>query len=434
MSDAFPYERGAGTASTASPATSVAEGTEPVAVTAAPPRTALMTRPFVAICAIMLLGFSSNYVIQPILPILVLQRGGDATLVGLIIAAFSFPSVVLRPFMGRLVDEWSQRRVLGVGTGLMSLSGFAYLVPNLGAIFVNRIVHGTAWAAFNTAANSTLARLAPAGRRGEASGIFNLMPGIAQMVMPAVGLLLLGAFDTEGPFLASGLLGLAVFAVVAFGPLPKAQPAPPPPSGAISGLLERGAVLPMTLEFLFTSTSALFLVYPPVFAASHNIPVSDLTLYYPVYGIALVGVRFAAGRFLDRAPRGVVIAAGAIVAIAALGLAVFADSTPSLTVAGALYASAAAFTSPTTMALAIDRADPRRMGAAMATYSLGFQLALGAGAAAWGFLIDAFGYPAPYIGAIGLQVGVLILLGLAWQTVRSRPVGADGPRSGRAGG
>jgi predicted MFS family arabinose efflux permease len=84
------------------------------------------------------------------------------------------------------------------------------------------------------------------------------------------------------------------------------------------------------------------------------------------------------------------------------------------------------------MALAIDRADPRRMGAAMATYSLGFQLALGAGAAAWGFVIDAFGYPGPYIGAIGLQVGVLGLLGLAWPSVRSRPNVVADPPVGRA--
>ena len=391
-------------------------------------RPALYTPAFIAICAIMLLGFSSNYVIQAVLPILVLARGGDATLVGLIIAAFSFPSVVLRPFMGRLVDEWSQRRVLAVGTGLMAVTGFAYLVPNLAAIFVNRIAHGSAWAAFSTGANATLARLAPAERRGEASGVFNLMPGIAQMVMPALGLLLLGAFSTEGPFIASGVIGLAALAVAVFGPLPRSQPASRI-EGTASALLDRGALLPMTIEFMFTSVSALFLVYPPVFAATHGIPVADLTLYYPAYGIALVLVRLLAGRVLDRVPRGVAIAAGTTVAILALGVAIVADSVPGLTVAGVLYAGASGFTSPTTMALAIDRANPRRMGAAMATYSLGFQLGLGVGAAVWGFLIDTVGYPGPYVGAIVLQVGLLALLAASWRWLTTRPA-----RAGSAGG
>jgi predicted MFS family arabinose efflux permease len=62
------------------------------------------------------------------------------------------------------------------------------------------------------------------------------------------------------------------------------------------------------------------------------------------------------------------------------------------------------------MAMAIDRSDPRRMGAAMATYTLGFQLAIGAGAALWGFLIDRFGYPSPYLVAIALQALLLAVL------------------------
>ena len=87
--------------------------------------------------------------------------------------------------------------------------------------------------------------------------------------------------------------------------------------------------------------------------------------------------------------------------------------------AGALYAAAASFTSPAAMAMAIDRSDPRRIGAAMATYTLGFQLALGVGAAVWGWIIDAFGYPAPYFGALAVQAGLLALLGATWFGKRS---------------
>jgi predicted MFS family arabinose efflux permease len=87
------------------------------------------------------------------------------------------------------------------------------------------------------------------------------------------------------------------------------------------------------------------------------------------------------------------------------------------------------------MALAIDRAVPRRMGATMATYTLGFQLGLGAGAVAWGFLIDAVGYPGPYVGAIVVQIALLALLAVSWRTVTTRPTrhhepGTDGPEPG----
>ncbi|MGH2407824.1 MAG: MFS transporter [Candidatus Limnocylindrales bacterium] len=396
------------------PPLAFAAGAEPATI-----RPVLYTRAFVTICAVALLGFGSNFAIQPVLPIMILERGGDATLVGLIIAAFSFPSVILRPFMGRLVDEWSNRRVLVLGTAGIGLSGFIYVVPNLAVIFLDRIFHGAGWAAFNASAHSMLARLAPTARRGEASSVYNLMPGIAQAVMPAVGLLLLGVTGTAGPFVLAGLLGLGAFALTTFGPLPETAATPRSArEGFWRSLLERGAILPMTLEFLFTSVSSLFLIYPPVFAASHGLPIESLAIYYPIYGGVLVGSRLITGRFIDRLPRRAIVAAGALLAVLALALATGAGSVASLTVAGVVYATAASFTSPTAMAMAIDRSDPRRIGAAMATYTLGFQLGLGLGAAIWGWIIDNYGFPAPYIGAMILQGALLALLAVTWLTAR----------------
>jgi len=367
----------------------------------------LYTAPFALLCAVALLGFASNFILQPVLPILVLERGGDATLVGLVIAAFSLPSVVLRPVMGRLVDELGMRRIFGIGGGLMAVSGAAYLLPSLPVLFLNRVLHGTAWGAFQTGGNSLLARLAPPARRGEASGVYNLMPGIAQTVLPSIGLILLAGYGIGAPFVLSAVLaGASVLLLVAgpgFGDTMVARPA-----GA--GLIERSALLPMFIELLFTSVSALFLIYPPVFATAHGIPITDLTLYYPVYGGVLVVVRLFAGRIVDRFPRRGVITAGAVVATSGLAVAAAAETVLTLTIAGAFYAAAAAFTSPTTMAMAIDHADPRRLGAAMATYSLGFQLALGAGAAVWGVFIDTWGYPAPYLGAIAVQLVLVATL------------------------
>src|SRR5437867_4409096 len=83
---------------------------------------------FVALLAVTLLGFSMNMLLQPVLPVLVLARGGDATLVGLIVAAFSFPSVLLRPVFGRLVDEWNHRRVYLLGTVGLAVCSIAYLI------------------------------------------------------------------------------------------------------------------------------------------------------------------------------------------------------------------------------------------------------------------------------------------------------------------
>ncbi|HYH92154.1 MAG TPA: MFS transporter [Candidatus Saccharimonadales bacterium] len=375
-------------------------------------RPGLLTSPLIAVCLVALLGFAANFVIQPVLPILILDLGGDATLVGIVIAAFSLPSVALRPVMGRLADTTGSRIVALAGVAVMAIAGFAYLIPILAVIIVVRVAHGVGWAAFNTGGHSLLARLAPPERRGEASGIYNLMPGIAMFLMPTIGLLLYGVWGTSAAFVASGLMALAACLVVLLGPVPAGRADGPRAETARGrdAWLEPGAVVPMSYEFLFSLSYSLFAIFPPVFAASRGIPVTELAIFYPIYGGTLVLVRALAGRFLDRAPRERVIAFGAITAIAGLAVAAAADTVLLLTVGGVLYAIAAAVTSPVTMAMAIDRSDPRRMGAAMATYTLGFQLAIGAGAALWGFLIDRLGYPAPYLVAIAFLCLLLFML------------------------
>lgn len=374
-------------------------------------RPALYTAPVITVYAVVLLGFSSNMLLHPVLPLYILTLGGGPALVGLVFATFTLPSVVIRPLMGRLADEWSLRRVFLSGTSGLFLSGLLYLVPHLAGVFITRVLHGASWAAFNTGGHAAIARLAPRERRGEAAAVFTLMPGIASTVLPAAGILLWSATGSIGPFILSAVLGAAATAVLQFGRMPGlAAIARPDRLRGSDRIVERGAVLPMTLEFLFTSVQPLFFVYPPLWATSKGIPVEALVVYYGAYGVVLVVARAVAGRYIDRVSRTSVIALSAGLAIVGLGVASIAESVLVMTLAGAVYATATAVASPAAMALAIDRADARRLGSAMATYSLGYQLGLGTGAATWGLVIQLAGFPAPFVLATSTPLAVFAIL------------------------
>ena len=380
---------------------------------AGPPPAPLYTRPFLALCVVVLLGFCSFSLVTPIIPVMVIDAGGDAAVAGLIVAIFSIPSVLMRPFFGRLVDEWSKTRVLAIGIGGLAISSLLYLLPGLTAMAGVRLLHGTAWGAFNTGGNSTLADIAPAERRGEASGVYGLMPGLSQMVMPALGLALLGALGTPWPFLMAAVLALVGTAIATFGPrpTPRARSGPGPRPRGLGSLLERRVLLPMALEFLWMSTNCLFFIFPPVWARERGIPIESLALYYPALGIAMVGARLVIGPRLDRVARGWPVMLGAGLGALALLVAIAADDVAVLTVGGVLYAIAASLTSPVHLAIAMDRATPDRIGAAMATYSLGYQLGLGIGSAAYGVVISLAGFPAPFVigvGAMALMVGAIV--------------------------
>jgi predicted MFS family arabinose efflux permease len=389
-------------------------------------RPALYDRRFLALCSVVILGFSSFAVIAPVLPLLILEMGGDAALVGAIVAVFSVPSVVLRPFIGRLVDEWSQRSTFLLGTAGLALSSFLYLVPGLGAITLVRLLHGTAWAAFNTGGTTSLARLAPPDRRAEAAGIFNLMPSVAHMVMPGIGLIVAGAVGVQAAFVLAGVLAATATLALATGPFPPGPLSSRTPIRASfwSSLIERRALLPMLVEALWMSVHTLFFIFPPVFAASKGIPVADLALYYLIVGIVLIVTRLIIGRRIDRVARGIPLAAGAATGIVALAVAAFADTVVLLTVAGSIFALGSSAVPPMATAVAIDRADPERRGAAMATYTLGIQVGVGLGAAVWGAVIALWGFPAPFLLAMLALAGIGLLVVRERASLLRPPLGA----------
>ena len=381
--------------------------------TARSARPTLFGRAFVALCITVLLGFGCFAMLTPVIPVIVLRLGGDAALVGLVVALHSIPSLLLRPFMGRLVDAWSRWRVFLGGAVLLFVSTFLHLLPGLALLFGVRLLNGVAFSAFNTAGNATLAALAPPSRRGEAAGIYNLMPNLAFMIAPAVGLILLERIGPAIVFIVAGLLGAAGTLVAASGTIRNAARQSAyvaGPGSSLAGLIDRRALLPMLTEFLWIAVATLFLVFPPVWAEERGIPLADLTLYYPAVGAVLVVSRIAIGRVIDRVPRGLAILAGAAIGGIALLVASTAETVLALTVAGSIHAIGSSAVSPMAAALAIDRAEPGRQGATMATYSMGFPLGNGVGALTWGLVITAVGFPAPFLLALGALACIAALV------------------------
>jgi predicted MFS family arabinose efflux permease len=239
------------------------------------------------------------------------------------------------------------------------------------------------------------------------------------MTMPAIGLAVFAAVGFDGTFLlAAGAATAGLLAIPLITSRRAEVAARPAQAPSSRSLLERGAILPMVIEIMFTSVQALFLIYPPLFALDRGIPLEQLTIYYPVVGVTLVVSRAALARLSDKVGRGPVLVGGAATAIVGLAVGALANDVLTLGIGGALWALAASVTSPTAMALAIDRADPARMGAAMATYSLGFQLGLGGGAAVWGAVIAAAGYSTTFLLAIVAELALVGVLLVGWNSLR----------------
>jgi MFS family permease len=382
-----------------------------------PARPRILTRSFVLLCAAAFLGNAHGSLLTPTLPLFIQEQGGTATFVGLVAAAFSAPSFLFRPFIGRAVDVWSARGVMAIGTLVLGAAGASYLMYQAVVLLLVRAIHGVAWAGYNTGANVLVARVAPPARRGEAVGYFTTAQGVAYAVMPAVALWLLSLVGFTGVFLVSSGAGLLAAAAVWVMPSQPQGPAQARSESFWAGLVERSALLPSALELLTKLPTSATSIFIPLYATFRGIAVESLVFYFLAVGIASVATRGLFGSWSDRMGRGWVTALGALGGVLALLLLSQAADIVVLTVGGALSGAATAASGPTVMALAIDRSRPDRRGAAMATYSMAFQLAQGGGALLWGVLIEAVGYTATYLVAALAPLAALVLIAKSWRAM-----------------
>jgi MFS family permease len=367
----------------------------------------LRTASLVAVCVLALFGFSHEAVMQPVLPLVILDRGGDAALVGLLVAAYGIPTIVLRPFIGRALDTRSHATIMRAGASLIAVAPLGFLLPATWTTFVARLVQGTGWSAYGASGHALLAKIAPEGRRGEAAGYYNAMAALAVLLGPATGLWLYGHVGEWAPFLAGSGLGLAGLLLALRIRIPSGLPRPRPagaePRAVVAGVLERSSLVPMLITATFISVQSLFVVFAPVYARARGIPIGDLGLYYPVYGAVVLIGQLTLGRASDRFGRLSTIVLGCVMALVGLAIAGLGGDLATLALGGALYGVANALTTSALGATAIDGAPRDRVGAAMATYSLGYQLGASVGGAIWGVLIAAVGYPWPFFVGCAVQ-------------------------------
>jgi len=377
---------------------------------------------FVGVLALAFLGFGLEGVIRTAIPLIVLDRGGDAVWVGVIAAAAALPSVLFRPFIGRLVDNWRHDRLLQAGALVAAVGSIALLVPGLISLAVLRFAQGTGWATFSVANHALMAKLAPPNRRGEASGYFMAMPAIATLVCPPAGVALYLAAGEMPPLALALGLGLGAFAVSlvirippAEGPLPASvttvgpSVSGTPPAAGGRSILEPSAIPATLMVATFMAGHSLFVVFPPVYLAAVGVDLIVLAPYYLGYGLVMTVSQLLVGPASDRLGRPFAIRLGSAIAIAGFASALVLPGLVALVSASLAYATAVSFVSPTLSALTIDRAPPGRLGAAMATYSLGYQLATGASGIVWGAIIALVGFPWPFAVAIGLQLVTIIV-------------------------
>lgn len=333
---------------------------------------------FAGVFAVTFCGLVAVGAVLPVLPRFVhgpLDAGNVA--VGIVIGSYAVTGLLLRPFAGRLADRRGRKPTVLLGSILVALGGFMYLLPlGVAGLVAARLVLGAGEGTVFTASSAWVVDLAPPGRRARVIGLYGLSVWAGLSVGPLIGEVILHDCSYTWVWLFAGVVPL-LGALIAVR-LPDPFHARAHPGEGPHPLIEREALKPgiaLALSSLGYATIAAFVVL--------HLDARDIGHGATVFGAfatMVVLTRLVGGDLPDRVGPARVATVAAVVEAIGLATIAFAQSLP-VALAGALAMGAAfSLLYPSLSLIVVGRVSDTRRGAALGTFTAFFDAGIGLGA------------------------------------------------------
>ncbi|WP_281412377.1 DHA2 family efflux MFS transporter permease subunit [Brevibacterium oceani] len=152
--------------------------------------------------------------------------GADINSVIWVTSAYLLAYVVPLLITGRLGDRFGPKRVYLVGLVIFTLSSlWCGLTTSVGVLILARVVQGIGAASMTPQTMAVITRIFPPDRRGAAMGMWGAVAGIATLVGPILGGVLVDAFGWEWIFFINVPVGIIAF-IMAVWLVPRLQTHP----------------------------------------------------------------------------------------------------------------------------------------------------------------------------------------------------------------
>ena len=311
------------------------------------------------------------------------------------------------------------------GLLFLGLSILVCFIPLVETAMLANALRGIGWAGLNAGGYALLASNAPEAKRGEASGYYSGVQGSAAILFPAVALWLIyapfGGFRVVFAVAVTlAFTGAGVGALMARSAPATAHKLKLAEAGPwwreLLSMEDREVWLPSAM--LFSLNMSLPAVTSFIVLYARDIGIENFGSYFVVSGMTSLLARPLLGRLSDRIGRSQSLATGFICQIVALFLVTLVSNLLGVLIAGAIYMLGSAIGGATTLALAVERANPQRRGKAMATYSIAYPLSYGLGSLLMGSIVEIGNYMFMFFTAAGLAATGLALALTNWSRLK----------------
>lgn len=381
----------------------------------------LWTKDFLLIFTANLLVFISFYCLLPTLPLFVTDYlGSDVSAVGYIFGFFALAAVIARPLAGFAVDTTGRKVVLFISLLLLSAAIAIYnIATTVLVLFIIRMFHGLCWGFATTAAGTVATDIVPAARRGEGIGYYGLSNTFAMAAGPALGLVIVSHTSFTVLFTGSSLLAAAALICVLAITFKEtaAKHTQQPVEIRLTTLFETRVLIYAVITFFIAILYSSIISF--VTLLGKELAIANPGSYFLAYASTLILSRPYAGKALDSSGPKTIMAIGFAALASSFLLLFFAAGYVGFILSGLCLGIGFGIVQPTTLALAINRVEPLRRGAANGTIFTAFDLGVGLGSILLGLLSEYAGLATMYLVCALLVIIPLVLF--YGQTAPSTP-------------
>ena len=366
----------------------------------------LLTGDFMMLTVSNFLMAVAFYFITPVMSIFMVDTfnsGKDE--VGYVLFAFALAAVLVRPFMGYLLDSRNRYVVYLIAFVLFTTSFLGYPIAfSFLFLLLLRFYHGITWGAVSTAGNTLAVDLISESRRGEGLGIFGLSMTVAMAVGPAIAMSMSLSMGYKALFYAAVVFCVVGLLLAFLIQAPKRTHRKR--KFSLQALFSR-QTLPIAMNVLLTQIPYGGII-SFIALYGREIGVMNSSLFFVLLSAGILSSRVVSGRIFDRTgPRNVMLVGIVLVAAALVSLGVFA-SPGGFHFTAVILGIGFGIISPTFQAMANNKIAPEKRGAVNSTYLTFFDTGVGIGMLLFGILFETIGYAETFYLSAGIQFIALL--------------------------
>ena len=369
---------------------------------------------FILMCLSSLLFAASFNMMIPELPAYLSSLGG-AEYKGFIIALFTLTAGISRPFSGKLTDKVGRVPIMAVGSFVCFLCGILYpILTTVSGFLFLRLVHGFSTGFKPTATAAYIADIIPRERWGEALGLHGICFSIGMAIGPALGSTITLYSSINVMFFTSSFFALLSILIL-FNMKETLQNKQKFSFGLLKisrhEVVAKEALPAALITFLSYIAYGSILTLIPDW--TEHLGFQNKGVFFIVFTISSMLVRFFAGKISDQKGRVLVIKLGLVLLIMALVILASVDAKIGLILGGLMYGISTGILSPALNAWTIDFSKPEERGKAMATMYIAMEAGIGFGALCAGWYFQDYIARIPmviYVSAAICFLGTIYML------------------------